>query len=382
MEHAPVRPGRLRRALVAATALACAATGLYATTRPAHADTPALSVQYKTSTAANGYEIEPWFKVVNNSASSVPLNQVVLRYYFTADYAGSYVFACAWAVVGCGSVSGTVVTMPTPTATADHYLELRFSGGTLAPGADSGDLQLRLYRSDWQNVNQANDWSFNGADTDYALWDHVTAYRNGSLTWGTPPVPDGSPSPSPSPSPRAGAAPPPRRPPGRPCSTTSATPPPPIRSSPPTAGRCGPARAAPASRTPGPPPRSPSRTTAPRATGASCSSRPPPTAPAPAPPRPRSTPATASSSRAPTPPGCTSTTPPAPAPTATTSTRPSTPSPRTTRSTASWTTSTCPTAAGARPAPPSTPPPGTAPTPWTGSPTTSSPACRAGTRCR
>ncbi|MFC5909735.1 cellulose binding domain-containing protein [Streptacidiphilus monticola] len=204
MEHAPVRPGRLRRALVAATALACAATGLYATTRPAHADTPALSVQYKTSTAANGYEIEPWFKVVNNSASSVPLNQVVLRYYFTADYAGSYVFACAWAVVGCGSVSGTVVTMPTPTATADHYLELRFSGGTLAPGADSGDLQLRLYRSDWQNVNQANDWSFNGADTDYALWDHVTAYRNGSLTWGTPPVPDGSPSPSPSPSPSGG----------------------------------------------------------------------------------------------------------------------------------------------------------------------------------
>jgi hypothetical protein len=48
-------------------------------------------------------------------------------------------------------------------------------------------MQLRLYRSDWQNVNQADDYSFNGADTSYTAWNHVTAYQNGALVWGTDP---------------------------------------------------------------------------------------------------------------------------------------------------------------------------------------------------
>src|SRR6185437_7421506 len=95
--------------------------------------------------------------------------QVTLRYYFTADTSGSYVFACAWAVVGCGSITGTVGTLATPTATADHY------------------IQLRLYRADWQNVNQANDYSFNGADTNYAVNTDVAAYVDGALAFGTAP---------------------------------------------------------------------------------------------------------------------------------------------------------------------------------------------------
>ena len=103
--------------------------------------------------------------------------------------ASSYTFACAWAVVSCSNVTGTVVALSTPSATADHYLQISFGSGagSLAPGAGTGDLQLRLYRSDWQNVNQANDYSFNAADSKFTPNTAITVYYNGTLIYGTHP---------------------------------------------------------------------------------------------------------------------------------------------------------------------------------------------------
>jgi hypothetical protein len=187
MDHSPARPRVRRRAVIAATAAVCAAASLYAI-HPALGATPALSVQYKTSTPASAGEAEPWFKIVNTGSAPLALNRVTLRYYFTADTTSPYVFACAWAVVGCSSITGTVGTLATPTATADHYLQISFTGGSVAAGADSGDIQLRLYRQDWQNVNQANDYSFNGADTSYAVNTNVAAYVGGSLAFGSAPA--------------------------------------------------------------------------------------------------------------------------------------------------------------------------------------------------
>jgi hypothetical protein len=211
MDRVPlrVRPRR-RLSLAVAAALACAVAALYPTVRPAHADTPALTVDYKTSTGATAGEAEPWFKVVNTSSSPIALSGVTLRYYFSADTTGSYTFACAWAQLGCSNLTGTVSALATTTSTADHYLQVSFGSGapTLAPGADSGDIQLRLYRSDWQNVNQANDYSFNAADTAYAPNPQVTAYRNGSLVWGTEPAGTSTPPTSPPPT-----SPPPTSPP-------------------------------------------------------------------------------------------------------------------------------------------------------------------------
>ncbi|HEV2635765.1 MAG TPA: cellulose binding domain-containing protein [Actinocrinis sp.] len=193
LEHTPTagRPRRaVRRRLLAAAAVVCATTAVYpAVMMNAQAATPALSVLYKTSTGAVADEAEPWFEVVNNTSSAIPYSQITLRYYFTADANVNYTFACAWAVAGCSNLSGTVAALPTPTATADHYLQITFksTAGSLAAGANSGDLELRLYRSDWQNVNQADDYSFNAADTSYTAWSKVTAYQNGNLVWGTEP---------------------------------------------------------------------------------------------------------------------------------------------------------------------------------------------------
>ncbi|MFE0465387.1 cellulose binding domain-containing protein [Kitasatospora sp. NPDC058965] len=215
MDHVRPRPrgGLSRTALIATASLACAAAVLPLTLTKAHADAPALTVEYRTTaTAASAGEIDPWLQVVNTGSSSLDLSTVTLRYYFSADTAGAYTFQCAWAVPGCANLTGTVVALANPTPTADHYLQLSFGpgAGTLQPGAASGDLQLRLHRSDWQNVNQANDYSFNPNDTAYTPWNQVTGYRNGALAWGAEPgggssasptpTPTGSPSPSPSPS--------------------------------------------------------------------------------------------------------------------------------------------------------------------------------------
>ncbi|MFD5637527.1 cellulose binding domain-containing protein [Streptomyces sp. NPDC127077] len=154
-----------------------------------------LAVQYRTSASgATADQSEPWFKVRNTGSTTVQLSQVRIRYYFKADSASAgYRFACSWAVKGCANVTGTFGTLAHPTATADRYLEVGFTStaGALAPGADTGDMQLRFYQSSWQSVNQADDYSFNGAQTSYADWNKVTAQLGGTTVWGTAPEGNG-----------------------------------------------------------------------------------------------------------------------------------------------------------------------------------------------
>ncbi|GAA5085310.1 hypothetical protein HNP84_004871 [Thermocatellispora tengchongensis] len=185
---------RLRKILLVVTLAAMVATG--GLIRAASADS-GLRVQYRTTmTGASAYETQPWFKIRNTGSSAASLSRYTIRYYFTGNGA-AYSFSCAWAVVGCGTLRHRFVTLATPVNGADRYLEIGFTSGTLAAGADTGDIQLRLWRTDWQNVNQADDYSFGAAQTSYADWARTPLYLDGVLDWGTPASTDPTTSPSP-----------------------------------------------------------------------------------------------------------------------------------------------------------------------------------------
>ncbi|EPD63788.1 cellulose binding domain-containing protein [Streptomyces sp. HGB0020] len=184
-------PSRWRVAAAAAVAMATAAGGLAALSGTARAAGEPVTVQYRTSaTGATADQAEPWIKVKNTGTSTVQLSGVKVRYYFKSDSGNaSYRFACSWAVKGCGNITGTFGTLANPTATADRYLDIGFTSGagTLAPGADTGDMQLRFYRSDWQPLKQSDDYSFGASQTSYANWPKVTAQLSGSTVWGAAP---------------------------------------------------------------------------------------------------------------------------------------------------------------------------------------------------
>ncbi len=191
--------GPARRLLVAGlvAAMLIALTGLLA--GPASAQS-GLRLQYKTSaTGATTAQVEPWFDLVNDGTQPVSLSGVKIRYYFKADSPSQqYRFACSWAVVHCSTVTGTFGTISPGTATADRYLEVGFTSGSLAAGAHTSDMQLRFYRSDWQTITQSDDYSFGPDHTSYADWTKVTVYVNGELVWGTSPS-GGDPTATPTP---------------------------------------------------------------------------------------------------------------------------------------------------------------------------------------
>ncbi|TXK42851.1 cellulose binding domain-containing protein [Nonomuraea sp. C10] len=150
-----------------------------------------VRLQYRTSApGATTAQAEPWLQLINDGTTTIPLNQVKIRYYLTGTE--TYRFACSWAVVGCSTVTGHFVDQEGPA----QYLEVGFTSGTLAPGASTRDLQLRFYRADWQTFTQSDDYSY-GPQTSYTDWDKVTVYVGGTLAWGTPSGSDPGPTPTP-----------------------------------------------------------------------------------------------------------------------------------------------------------------------------------------
>jgi hypothetical protein len=131
----------------------------------------------------------PYLRIVNTGADAVPLSELTLRYWYTADGAKKQNWWCDWAAVGNGNIKAGIHPLPRPVPLADHYLEINFTpaAGSIKPAGDSGEIQFRLAKDDWSRFDQANDYSFDPSKTAYADWSRITLYRNGVLVWGQEP---------------------------------------------------------------------------------------------------------------------------------------------------------------------------------------------------
>ncbi len=140
----------------------------------------ALALDYQNNNqSASTNQIQLALKFTNTGTGPIALTDVSARYWYTADTPQAQVIACDYATVDCQNVQYQLVKMTPPRPNADTYLEVRFTGGTLAAGA-SIEVKLRIHKSDWSNYDQSNDYSFVGGANSY-----IPAQRMGIITKGS-----------------------------------------------------------------------------------------------------------------------------------------------------------------------------------------------------
>lgn len=160
-----------------------------------------VKLEYANSmTQAQSNTISCKIKLTNTSKETVSLEDYTLRYYYTKEQDSKQCMWCDHAAMIAGgnyqtltqNIQGTFYDMANPTDTADTYLELSFTegSGTLAPNG-TVEIQLRITNSNWQNYNQANDFSYDDTTSSYTEWANIPLYEKGVLVAGTEPAAEG-----------------------------------------------------------------------------------------------------------------------------------------------------------------------------------------------
>lgn len=146
-----------------------------------------LELQYQNGApnpASN--QIQLGLKLTNTGRDPIPLANITMRYWYTADSSQPQEIDCDYATVDCANVQSRLVQMSSPRPSADTYLEVGFTGGNLAAGA-TVEIKLRVHRLDWSNYNQSNDYSFVASATNYSSEQGIGLYDKGALLSGHEP---------------------------------------------------------------------------------------------------------------------------------------------------------------------------------------------------
>ena len=165
--------------------------------------TCALELQYEVGSAASSsQQMQFNFKVINHGSADQPLSSLKVRYYYTNDGTSAPAYDCDnaatntandqnyHAVDRTGSVHGAFAPVSMPTATADTYLEVSFTGADTIPASGGyAIIQNRVHDGTYAMYNQSNDYSFAAADSAFTDSMTLVVLRDGAAmpVWGMEP---------------------------------------------------------------------------------------------------------------------------------------------------------------------------------------------------
>lgn len=157
-----------------------------------------FTIQYKNNaTAGSGAYIAAEILAKNDSQSTVAVNSLKVRYFFSDEPKKPITMAIYYAYVKQTgnqlNVSATYEVKPMAQATgsADTYLEFSFSSGDhpmLAPG-EGLQFAWQLQGPDPSKdvFTQTNDFSWDAGKTSLSSWDHVQLLQGSTVVWGASP---------------------------------------------------------------------------------------------------------------------------------------------------------------------------------------------------
>jgi putative GTP pyrophosphokinase len=130
------------------------------------------------------------FQITNDGPFAVPLSDVTVRYWFTADVANTFGIQCNYTQIpgGCGSLAMSIDQVKPPRKRASHCFEVRFlpMAGALAPKT-SAEVQVQFHENSWRDFRLPSHYSHRERDGGFADWNRVTLHVRGTCVWGDEP---------------------------------------------------------------------------------------------------------------------------------------------------------------------------------------------------
>jgi hypothetical protein len=177
-------------------------TGAGMTTTPPLRKDIGITAQYQANNAApNDNVIGPFLQITNaTGTSSVPLESLKVRYYFTNEHAELCPENCRtegyYAGIhptGQGAVASRKyvprgVVKSGAGEKDDAYLEIAFEPGApqLEPG-QSVEVQQYFHTNPYLELDESDDYSFDGTFATFKDQPKITVFQGDALVWGEPP---------------------------------------------------------------------------------------------------------------------------------------------------------------------------------------------------
>jgi len=160
------------------------------------AASPSMRVRYRQKGEAKQIIVE--VELVNQSGSSIALDQLAVRYFFSDEEASGWAVSIYDAKVVSPAhdyttkASYRLETLSVPLSGADSFIELGIDSPDVLPASAVAFLSFELQPKDYADPsqNQPNDFSFGAGHTTLTDWDRIALYVGGALAWGCLPGED------------------------------------------------------------------------------------------------------------------------------------------------------------------------------------------------